>query len=157
VAARRRAPPPGDAATVPPTRAAVGSRSAMVALATAAGHRRYRLRSLSLDENLRAVDRLTRSDYRRRRGTAATVSRRTRAFAPSFATGAKYDGAFNFCRIMFCGSPHGDGGNWSVDYPRAIQLDVPVVDHYHREPRWSGRLQSLFCASRPADGQVSVR
>src|SRR5439155_20091323 len=30
-----------------------------------------------------------------------------------------YDGAFQFCRIMFRQNPNGDGGGWSVDYPRA--------------------------------------
>src|SRR5437867_3187108 len=30
-----------------------------------------------------------------------------------------YDGAFMFCRIMFQQNPYGDGGGWSVDYPRA--------------------------------------
>jgi uncharacterized protein DUF4159 len=32
---------------------------------------------------------------------------------------APYDGAFRFCRIMFPQNPNGDGGGWSVDYPRA--------------------------------------
>src|SRR5947208_6804094 len=32
---------------------------------------------------------------------------------------APYDGAFRFCRIMFRQNPNGDGGGWSVDYPRA--------------------------------------
>jgi hypothetical protein len=30
-----------------------------------------------------------------------------------------YDGAYTFCRIMFRNSSNGDGGGWSVDYPRA--------------------------------------
>src|SRR5262245_38936554 len=30
-----------------------------------------------------------------------------------------YDGAFQFCRIMFPQNPSGNGGGWSVDYPRA--------------------------------------
>jgi len=30
-----------------------------------------------------------------------------------------YDGAFQFCRIMFRQNPNGDGNGWSVDYPRA--------------------------------------
>src|SRR3954462_6025112 len=30
-----------------------------------------------------------------------------------------YGGAFLFCRIMFRQNPNGDGGGWSVDYPRA--------------------------------------
>ena len=36
-----------------------------------------------------------------------------------------FDGAFNFCRVMFQSSRDGDGGNWSVDYPRAdINLSI---------------------------------
>lgn len=31
----------------------------------------------------------------------------------------QYDGAFMFCRVMFRNASNGDGGNWSVDYPRA--------------------------------------
>jgi hypothetical protein len=30
-----------------------------------------------------------------------------------------YDGAFMFCRILFDNAPDGDGGGWSVDWPRA--------------------------------------
>jgi hypothetical protein len=30
-----------------------------------------------------------------------------------------YDGAFQFCRIAFRNAPNGDGGGWSVDWPRA--------------------------------------
>jgi hypothetical protein len=37
----------------------------------------------------------------------------------SFSTHLNYDGGFNFCRIMFRNAPYGDGGGWSVDYPRA--------------------------------------
>ncbi len=32
-----------------------------------------------------------------------------------------YDGAFMFCRIMFRNASNGDGGGWSVDWPRADQ------------------------------------
>ena len=30
-----------------------------------------------------------------------------------------YDGAFQFCRIMFRNASNGDGAGWSVDWPRA--------------------------------------
>jgi hypothetical protein len=32
-----------------------------------------------------------------------------------------YDGAFQFCRIMFRNAMDGDGGGWNVDWPRADQ------------------------------------
>jgi hypothetical protein len=35
------------------------------------------------------------------------------------ATAADYDGAFHFCRAVFTSDFRGDGGNWSVDWPRA--------------------------------------
>lgn len=35
------------------------------------------------------------------------------------ATPQSFDGAFNFCRIMFRFHPYGYGGGWAVDYPRA--------------------------------------
>jgi hypothetical protein len=34
-------------------------------------------------------------------------------------TNPNYDGAFMFCRIMFRNASDGDGGGWSVDWPRA--------------------------------------
>ncbi len=37
------------------------------------------------------------------------------------ATPDSFDGRFNFCRIVFRNARDGDGGNWSVDYPRADQ------------------------------------
>jgi hypothetical protein len=46
--------------------------------------------------------------------------RRGRYFEPArIPTPDSFDGAFNFCRVMFSSSRGGDGGNWSVDYPRA--------------------------------------
>ena len=40
-------------------------------------------------------------------------------------TPESFDGAFNFCRVMFSLSPDGDGGNWAVDYPRAdVNLSI---------------------------------
>ena len=35
------------------------------------------------------------------------------------ATAADFDGRFNFCRVVFRNALDGDGGGWSVDYPRA--------------------------------------
>ena len=49
-------------------------------------------------------------------GSAAAQRNR---FQPRLPTNPKYDGAFQFCRIMFRQNPYGDGNGWSVDYPRA--------------------------------------
>ncbi len=40
-----------------------------------------------------------------------------------------FEGSFNFCRIMFLSSRDGDGGNWSVDYPRAdVNLSIRLAE-----------------------------
>jgi hypothetical protein len=44
-------------------------------------------------------------------------------------TPESFDGAFNFCRVMFPGSYDGDGGGWAVDYPRAdINLSIRLSE-----------------------------
>ncbi len=41
------------------------------------------------------------------------------------ATAADFDGAFHFCRAWFRSDFRGDGGNWSVDYPKAdVNLSI---------------------------------
>jgi hypothetical protein len=66
--------------------------------------------------------------------TALAQRRRGRGFGWGYAplrmaTAESFDGAFNFCRIMFSGSYDGDGGNWSVDYPRAdINLSIRLSE-----------------------------
>jgi hypothetical protein len=67
-------------------------------------------------------------------GAASTVlAQRRRGFgfgAPlRMASPESFDGAFNFCRIIFSQSPDGDGANWSVDYPRAdINLSIRLSE-----------------------------
>ena len=42
---------------------------------------------------------------------------------------ADYDATFQFCRIMFSNNPIGDGGDWSVDWPRAdINLSIRLSE-----------------------------
>jgi len=44
-------------------------------------------------------------------------------------TPESFDGRFNFCRIAFSGSNMGDGGGWSVDFPRAdINLSIRLSE-----------------------------
>jgi hypothetical protein len=45
------------------------------------------------------------------------------------ANAESFDGGFNFCRIIFSMSQDGDGGNWSVDYPRAdVNLSIRLSE-----------------------------
>jgi len=37
----------------------------------------------------------------------------------AYATVDDFDGSFQFCRVVFRQAANGDGGNWSVDFPRA--------------------------------------
>jgi len=67
--------------------------------------------------------------------TASTaLAQRRRGFGFGYAplrmaTPESFDGAFNFCRIIFSQSYDGDGGNWSVDYPRAdINLSIRLSE-----------------------------
>lgn len=54
-------------------------------------------------------------------GADAQFQRRGGRFGRGLQTIANpdYDGAFMFCRIMFRNASNGDGGGWSVDWPRA--------------------------------------
>ena len=38
-----------------------------------------------------------------------------------YATLDDFDGSFQFCRVVFRRASNGDGGNWSVDFPRVDQ------------------------------------
>ena len=40
-------------------------------------------------------------------------------FRARTASPQDFDGSFHFCRIVFRNALEGDGGGWSVDYPRA--------------------------------------
>src|SRR5438093_8083200 len=55
---------------------------------------------------------------------AATVQAQFRGrggfgFGARTASAKDFDGSFHFCRIVFRNALQGDGGGWSVDYPRA--------------------------------------
>jgi hypothetical protein len=50
-------------------------------------------------------------------------------FGVRTATAKDFDGEFHFCRIVFRNSLGGDGGGWSVDYPRAdINLSIRLSE-----------------------------
>ena len=62
---------------------------------------------------------------RRRTGRGAAGS----SAGSATPTPESFDGRFNFCRIAFSGSSMGDGGGWSVDYPRAdINLSIRLSE-----------------------------
>lgn len=64
-------------------------------------------------------------------GASGEAQRRGRFLGPSvrMATPDAFEGDFHFCRIMFRGNPYGDGGGWSVDYPRAdINLSIRLSE-----------------------------
>ena len=55
--------------------------------------------------------------------------RRPQRFSVRTAASHTFDGSFNFCRIMFSVSGDGDGGRWSVDYPRAdVNLSIRLAE-----------------------------
>jgi hypothetical protein len=63
---------------------------------------------------------LSARQFGRRRGWFGTM--RT-------ATAESFDGAFNFCRVMFSGNRGGVGGGWVVDYPRAdVNLSIRLSE-----------------------------
>src|SRR3954468_19673405 len=46
-----------------------------------------------------------------------------------YAAPEDFDGGFQFCRVVFNMAPNGDGGNWSVDWPRADEnLSVRLAE-----------------------------
>jgi hypothetical protein len=62
---------------------------------------------------------------------AAQEFRRGQRFGAMIRTPTpdSFDGAFNFCRVMFSSSASGDGARWSVDYPRAdINLSIRLSE-----------------------------
>ncbi len=52
-----------------------------------------------------------------------------RGFGVRVAKPEDFVGGFQFCRVAYNGDPRGDGGNWSVDYPRAdINLSIRLSE-----------------------------
>ena len=62
---------------------------------------------------------------------AATAQRRGRGPRAMIRTPTpeSFDGRFNFCRVAFSYGNMGDGGGWSVDYPRAdVNLSIRLSE-----------------------------
>jgi hypothetical protein len=50
-------------------------------------------------------------------------------FVPRLATAEDFDGAFQYCRVVYRSNPAGDGGGWSTDYPSAdVNLSVRLSE-----------------------------
>lgn len=67
-------------------------------------------------------------------GVVAVAARVEAQFFRSFrgtriARPTDFDGSFQFCRVEFREDPRGDGGDWSVDFPRAdINLSIRLSE-----------------------------
>jgi hypothetical protein len=78
-------------------------------------------------------------EAQRRRGMFGGLGR----FGYAVQENPKYDGKFQFCRAMYSEAPDGDGGGWSVDYPRA-DLNLPFR---------LGQLTPVIPVSKDASGE----
>jgi hypothetical protein len=58
--------------------------------------------------------------------------RRVRRY--QLATPQSFDGAFQFCRVLFRGTYNGDGGDWQVDFPRADSNLMTRLSELTRTP-----------------------
>ena len=68
------------------------------------------------------------------------------------ATPEDYDGEFHFCRVWFRSASGGDGGNWSVDYPRAdINLSIRLAELTKTPVSQTGPLQPNHLLVRLTD------
>ena len=66
------------------------------------------------------------------RGPRGGFSRRPLAYA----TVEDFDGSFQFCRVVFRRALNGDGGDWSVDFPRADEnLSIRCPSACQSSPR----------------------
>ena len=66
-----------------------------------------------------------------------------------------YDGAFHFCRAWFRGALGGDGGNWSVDFPRAdINLSIRLAELTKTPVSQAGELQPNHLIVRLTDDML---
>ena len=73
-------------------------------------------------------------------------------FSVRVATPDDYDGSFHFCRAVFRGARGGDGGDWSVDFPRAdINLSIRLSELTKTTVSHTGDLQPNHLVVRLTD------
>jgi hypothetical protein len=81
-----------------------------------------RLRVASLLAVIAVLAAVSDTEAQRRRGFGFGQSLRV-------ASAESFDEGWHFCRIAFRGNRYGDGGGWSVDYPRAdINLSIRLSE-----------------------------
>lgn len=86
---------------------------------------------------------------------AAADAQFGRRFNVRVATPGDYDGAFHFCRLWFRSARGGDGGNWSVDFPRAdINLSMRLAELTRTPVSGSRTLQPNHLLVRPTDDML---
>jgi hypothetical protein len=73
-------------------------------------------------------------------------------FNVRLATPQDHDGAFHFCRAWFRSARGGDGGDWSVDFPRAdINLSIRLSELTRTPVSRAGELQPNHLVVRLTD------
>jgi hypothetical protein len=88
---------------------------------------------------------------------AAAQGRRGGRFGGSIplATPESFDGAFHFCRLAFRGSRGGDGGGWSVDFPRAdINLSIRLSELTKTHVGFDEAREPRHLVVRPSDPEL---
>ncbi len=75
--------------------------------------------------------------------------------AVPLATPESFDGSFQFCRLAFRGSRGGDGGGWSVDFPRAdINLSIRLSELTKTAVGFDPGRQPRHLVVRPTDPEL---
>ncbi|MDH4064315.1 MAG: DUF4159 domain-containing protein, partial [Acidobacteriota bacterium] len=75
--------------------------------------------------------------------------------AVPMATPESFDGAFHFCRLAFSASRGGDGGNWSVDFPRAdVNLSIRLSELTRTVVSFDGAREPRHLVVRPTDPEL---
>lgn len=90
-------------------------------------------------------------------GLAAAQGRRGGGFGASvpLATPESFDGAFHFCRLAFRASRAGDGGNWSVDFPRAdVNLSIRLSELTRTVVSFDAAREPRHLVVRPTDPEL---
>ena len=76
-------------------------------------------------------------------------------YAVPMATPESFDGGFQFCRLAFRGSRGGDGGSWSVDFPRAdVNLSIRLSELTMTRVSFDEAREPKHLVVRPTDPEL---